>query len=275
MTENNLEFPTGSDFLQVVLDQERRCHERFNEWLPAAGIMAPKTMDALGTALSYMDRIATCWWGCKQGSHIEERLVGRATSNARAALQLLKSGYYDESLGLVRQIGETANLASLLVQSEESYERWKGASEEVIKCEFSPVRVRLRLEKLALPLPMDQETYRLLSTQSVHVNPNTSPQSHNPFSLPMLGGYFQETGSLVALNHLSGMVGWMLWLSTNLVMPPTDRQVIDDASVNLLRSIGGVNLNSAQEYFGAVRESPLFRGASEQLRQWQTQRPAQ
>ena len=251
--EKRLEFPTGSDFLKVVRDQERRCEERFDEWLPVAGIMAPKTADALGTALAYMDCIATCRWGCKQGSHTEERLVGRATSNARAALRLLRSGYYDEALGLVRQIGETANLVSLLVQSEEAYEQWKGASEELIQNAFTPVRVRLRLEQLTLPLPMDQATYRLLSTQSIHVNPNTSPQSHNPFGLPTLGGYFQDAGSLLALNHLGSMVGWMLWLAGILVKPPTDRKVIDDSSVALLRSIGGVNLNSIQGHFDEIR----------------------
>ena len=69
-----------------------------------------QTMDALGTALSYLDRMASCWWGCRQSTHIEERLVGKVASNARAALHLMRAGYYDEALGLIRQIGETANL---------------------------------------------------------------------------------------------------------------------------------------------------------------------
>ena len=132
MVEENLNVPTGGDFLRVVRDQERQCGESFDEWLPGAGVRAPQTMDALGTALSYLDRIASCWWCCRQDTHIEERLVGKATSNARAALHLLRSGYYDEALGLIRQIGETANLACLFVQSAESHEEWKGPSEEVV-----------------------------------------------------------------------------------------------------------------------------------------------
>ncbi len=259
MVEENLNVPTGGDFLRVVRDQERRCGESFDEWLPGAGVRAPQTMDALGTALSYLDRIASCWWGCRQDTHIEERLVGKATSNARAALHLLRSGYYDEALGLIRQIGETANLACLFAQSGESHEEWRGASEEVVRNGFSPMKVRLKLEKLPLPLPMDQNTYGLLSSQSVHVNPETSPQSHNPFSLPTLGGYFQEAGALLALNHLGGMVGWVLWLAVALIKPPTDRKVVVDASVALLRSIGSVNLNSVQDYFDGIRESPQFK----------------
>ena len=269
MAKENPKVPLGGDFLRVVREQECRCEESFDEWLPSAGVRAPQTMDALGTALSYLDRIASCWWGCRQDTHIEERLVGKVASNARAALHLLRAGYYDEALGLVRQIGETANLACLFVQSAESHEEWKGASEEVVRTAFSPVKVRLRLEELSLPLPMDKDTYGLLSRQSVHINPETSPQSHNPFNLPTLGGYFQEAGTLLALNHLGGMVGWVLWLAVALIKPPTDRKVVVGASLALLRSIGGVNLNSVQDYFDGIRESPQFKRDVEQLAHWQ------
>ena len=77
-----------------------------------------------------------------------------------------------------------------------------------------------KLEEFSLPLPMDKNAYGMLSRQFVHVNPKTSPQSHNPFSLPTLGGYFQEGGALPALNLLGGMVGWMLWLAVTLIEPP-------------------------------------------------------
>ena len=137
MVEEKLNVPLGGDFLRVVRDQERRCEESFDEWLPGAGLKAPQTMDALGTALSYLDRIASCWWGCRQDTHIEERLVGKAASNARAALHLLRSGYYDEALGLVRQIGETANLACLFVQSAESQQDSFGSLVKAAPLDFS------------------------------------------------------------------------------------------------------------------------------------------
>lgn len=260
LSDEQRKIPLGSEFLRLVWDQERKCKEDFDEWLPSAGIKAPKTLDALGTALSYLDRIASCWWGCREGTHIEERLVGKATSNARAALELLRSGYYDEALGMVRQIGETANLLCLFAQSPELHERWKIASEKESRTEFRPVKVRLRLEKLRLPLPMDEETYRLLSKQSVHVNPQTSPQSHNILGRPMLGGYFQEAGSLLTLNQLGSMVGWVLWLSVTLVKPSTDRSVFVEASVNLLRSIGAINMNTIENLFNEIRDSNRFKG---------------
>ena len=269
MAEGKKNLPRGNDFLSVVGEQERRCGEDFDKWLPTAGVKAPQTLDSLGTALSYLDQIASCRWGCGHVAHIEERLVGRVTSNARAALRLLRSGYYDESLGLARQIGETANLLSLFVQSKGSHEHWKNASKEEIRRDFSPARVRQWLEGLKLPLPMNKDTYGTLSGQSVHVNPSTSPQSHNPYDLPTLGGYFQKAGALVTLNHLGGMVGWVLWLAVLLIKPPTERRDIVEASVYLLRSVGGVNLHSIQDRFGEIRESLQFRRETARLTQLQ------
>ena len=269
MSEEKLNVPLASEFLKVVRGQECQCEETFQEWLPAAGIQAPKTMEALGTALAYLDCIASCWWGCRQGDHVEERLVGKVSSNARAALLTLRSGYYDESLGLVRQIGETANLLCLFMQSEELHEKWKDASENVVRNQFSPVQVRLMLEELPLPLPMDRDDYAILSRQSIHATPNTSPQSHNPFNLPTMGGHFQEAGALLALNLLGGMVGWVPWLAVTLIKPPTDRKIIIDSSVDLFRSIGRVNLNSIQDYFDEIRESTSFKEDVARLRRWQ------
>ena len=268
--EGKQDFPLGSDFLKVVRDQEHQCEEKFDEWLSFAGIKAPQTADALGTAFSYLDRISSCWWGCKEDTHINERLIGRATSNARAALQLLRAGYYDEAFGLVRQIGEIANLISLFLQSDGEYMKWRDAGERVREGEFRPVKVRLKLEELPLPLPMDEKIYKILSERSVHVTPETTPQGHhNPFGLPTLGGYFQEAGALLALNHLGGMVGWILWLGVTLIKPPTDRKVFVDASVKLLRSIGGVNINSVQDYFSEIRESSQFKRDEATLERWQ------
>ena len=255
MIDKRLSLPLGSEFLRMVRDRERQCEVISDNWLSDAGVKAPRTMDALGTALYHLDRIASCQWDCRQANHIEERLVARVTSNARAALNLLRSGYYDEALGLVRQIGETANLAILFVRCPKSHEEWKSASESVARTAFRPVVVRRRLEKLRLPLPMDQHTYGELSSQSVHVNPETSPQTYNPFNRPTMGAYFQKAGALLVLNYLAGMVGCVLWYGATLIKSSVDRKVVIDASIALLRSIGGINLNSVQEYFDTIRQS--------------------
>ena len=87
-------------------------------------------MEALGTALSYLVRVASCWRGCMQDTHNEERLVGRLASNAGAALQLLKAGYYVEAVdsglsAIPPPIGKEVPCANVLRLSIHAGERRK------------------------------------------------------------------------------------------------------------------------------------------------------
>jgi hypothetical protein len=203
--------------LKLIREQEAQCEATFEEWLSSAGVKAPQTLEALGTALSYLDRIASCWWGCQGGDHRHERLMGRAVSNARATLLLLKSGYHDEGLGLVRQMGETANLLFLFSESEESFAEWTNATESERRRNFSAVKVRLKLAELTPVMPMGEDLYHQLSGVSIHTNPNTTPQSYNPLEMPTMGGYFQGAGSLVLLNELGRLIVFILWFGSKLL----------------------------------------------------------
>lgn len=248
-------IPVGTGFLDLLRQQERTCEASFDEWLLVSGKKAPQTMEALGTALSYLDRIASCWWGCVGGDHRQERLVGRAVSNARAALLMLRAGYYDESLGLIRQIGELANLLWLFMNSDESLLGWLNAGEQDRRRSFTAVKVREKLESLEVHVPMGQELYGKLSGVSVHANPDTSPQNHNIPAIPTMGGYFQEVGALTTLNHLSVLVAFVLWFGSTLLRQPTDRSVALESSRELVRSVGGIDIERAEEYLRSVREA--------------------
>ena len=198
--------------MKLIREQEAQCEATFEEWLSSAGVKAPQTLEALGTALSYLDRIASCWWGCQGGDHRHERLMGRAVSNARATLLLLKSGYH----------GETANLLFLFSESEESFAEWTNATESERRRNFSAVKVRLKLAELTPVMPMDEDLYHQLSGVSIHTNPNTTPQSYNPLEMPTMGGYFQGAGSLVLLNELGRLIVFILWFGSKLLQQPTD-----------------------------------------------------
>lgn len=254
MTDDEMpEVPEGRDFLSLIRDQESRCGSRFDDWISAAGAKAPETFEALGTAMSYLDRIASCWWGCEGGNHSSERLVGRATSNARAALQLLRTGYYDEALGLVRQIGEAANLVALFVQRDDLYAQWQSATDKARRNRFGPGAVRNLLDKHPLPMPMEQDVYGLLSGRAVHPTPAAVPQGHNVLGVPTMGAYFQEAGALVAMNELAGRIGYLLWLATILTSPRTDRLPLRNAALRLVESVGGANLSTIDDYFNSIR----------------------
>ena len=244
MVSKDQEIPLGHDFLAAVRDQENRCGVYLDEWLPSASEQAPKTVECLGTALAYLDGIGECWWDCGGEGHSSERLVAKATSSARAALRLLRAGYYDEAFILIRQFGEVANLLCLFVHSPEWYSAWKATDEQEAWAEFKPVAVREKLGELGVPLPMDQDLYRQLSASYVHASPESAPQAHNPRSIPTMGGHFQPLGALRTVNHLGRLVGYTLWLAVKLTRPRTDQAVLTGAALQLLRSIGGVSLQS-------------------------------
>ena len=251
-------IPVGVEFLKLIREQEAQCEATFEEWLPSAGVKAPQTLKALGTALSILDRIASCWWGCRGGDHRHERLIGRAVSNARATLLLLKSGYHDEGLGLVRQIGETANLLFLFSESEESFVEWTNATESERRQNFSAVKVRLKLAELTPVVPMDQDLYRQLSGVSVHTNPDTMPQNYNPLEVPTMGGYFQEAGAVVLLNELGRLIVFILWQGSNLLQQPADIKAALIAARTLLDSVGRASIMSIHEYWDQIRGTPEF-----------------
>lgn len=272
---DHFKIPVGLDFLKLVRKLDQECEESFDDWIPEAGQKAPQTLEALGTALSYLDRIASCWWGCDGGDHQRERLLGRAVSNSRAALILLKSGYYDEALGVVRQMGELTNLLWLFMLSEEAFLEWKTATEDERRKFFKPVDVRMRIETLEAPQPMDQHLYRKLSGLSTHVEPATNPQGHNVFEIPTLGGFFQDTGALVALNHLSQLVMVALLYGATLLADREDKSVVLEAARTLGESIGGANLDSIGEHWSQIRLTPEFRAMEAQpMRQQKDRRAA-
>ena len=263
-------IPVGNDFLKAVRGQEDKCGTEFDTWILSAGVQAPETLEALGTALWYLDRLASCWWGCRGGGHDEEYLMGKAVSNATAAIRMLRAGYYDQALALIRPIGETANLIYLFTESKESRDKWLNASEAKRRQGFAYGPVLRRLKALTLPLPMDKDLYGLLSGKYTHVERGTPPQLHNPIGLSTVGGYFQKVGALVALNHLGEMVGWVLCFGAILVKPPTDQKGALSASVELLSSIGRFNLNSIEDYYDEIRKLPQSQEAEEALKQWQS-----
>lgn len=254
------EVPVGTDFLKITWGQEDNCEKKTDAWLSSdAGEKAPECLEKLGTIFSLLDCLSSCLWGCRGNDHTIEYLVGRAYSNARASVRLLKFGFYDEALLMVRAIGENANLLSLFTASVESFDQWKLAGSVERRREYSPVKVRLRLEDLKAPIPMDHQNYQRLSELSVHVGPQTIPQSHNPFGLPTLGGYFQEAGVLVVLNELAEVMAWLTALAGLVLLRAENTKVlIIEAVKGLEESIGGIKLDQIGEFWSRLRETPEF-----------------
>ena len=265
-TQNEPKIPVGTEFLNLIGEHERSTEANFEEWLLTAGVKAPQALESLGTALSCLDRIASCLWGCDGGDHLQKRLLGRVTSNARASLLLLKTGYYDEGLSLIRQIGETVNLLFLFMGCSESLDEWTVADEEDRRRNFSAVKVRIRLAELASHIPMNEDLYHRLSGLSVHANPNITPQGHNPLMVPTMGGYFQAVGALKTLNHLAKLVALVLLFGSTLLQQPADKISVLRAGRKLAESIGGIDIRTAEEYLESVRDTAEFKRVSDAVR---------
>lgn len=240
---NEAAVPEGMDFIKLVMAQERACEQETSAIQATLGERAPKCLAAIGTVLSLTDRLASCWWGCAGGSHVIEYLAGRGVASARASLRLCLHGYYDEALGLTRSIGEIANLFALFAADASALGTWQSATRRERQNDFGPAAVRRKLVALGAPQPISEERYRLLCEVATHVTPDTLPQGHNPLLLPVLGGKFQTTGYLLALNELAIPVTFVGLFSASLLKADASiRNRFAIAGRALTEAIGGINL---------------------------------
>lgn len=237
--------PEGMAFLHLIWEMEDEAERDADKCLPDMGEKAPTCMTEIGTMLSLLDRMASCWWNCKGGSHEIEYLCGRATSSARAALRLMRFGFYDESLSLCRSVGEIANLLFLFAFDKASFPQWKCSSRSKRMKNFSPSKVRARLGETGGGPPINQERYKLLSEQSVHVHPGTKPQSYNLLGVPVAGATFQEGGFLVCLNELTLALSVILFGGSLLLdIDVSLKKHITNVAHNSIKQIGRVTLDA-------------------------------
>lgn len=249
-------LPEGLEFLKLIWYQEGRCEDETDRQIPDMGIKAPQCLTNLGTVLSLLDRAASCFWGCPGSDHTIEYLTGRVYSSARASLRLIRFGFYDESLSITRSIGEIANLLFLFFNDRSAFNQWKGSTKRERMNNFSPARVRLALDALGVPLPMEANRYSELCEIATHVTPETKPQAHNLAGRPVLGGYFQEGGVLVSLNELAAAVSIATFASSKLMSLEDEiRKRIGSESLKLLRSVGAVDVIQMPQWWEKLRNN--------------------
>ena len=243
------DVPEGEDFLKLVWDREDTFESETDERIPTLGGKISACLEHLGTVLSLLDRMASCWWVCRQGDHRLEALCGRAASNTYAALRLLRFGFYDEALVLCRGLGEVANLMCLFVCDRDSFEEWKASCPRKIRRDFSPVKVRLRMENLSKPPFINEERYRLLSERAAHVHPGTKPQSHNIWGLSFARAQIQDEGFIVCLNELALSLGLITGFGANMLdLDEAIRKRIMLCAASLLEQIDGPTITEIEEY---------------------------
>lgn len=202
-TDRDTTVPEGVSFLHAVLRYAYLCESQTDQYLASESPQGPiTTHEQLGTLISLLDRASSCWWGCREGDHAAEMLVGRCCSYGLCAFKLARSGFYDESVSLSRTVGEITNLAVLFINDPGAIQEWRTADERTRRNKYCPVEVRRTLEKKNFPVPVNQLRYGQLSAKAVHLAPTIPPQMYNAERHPKPGGYFQEAGLCFCLAEI-------------------------------------------------------------------------
>ena len=252
------DVPEGHRFLQLIWSLEDECQSETDRRLPGLGKKAPECLKQIGTVLSLMDRMASCWWVCREGDHRIEYLCGRAASSARAVLRLIRLGFYDEALVLSRGLGEIANLMQLFCYDTNALDEWKNASPKKIRTDFSPVKVRLRIESASMSPAIKEGRYKLLSERAAHVHPGTTPQSHNILGMPVAGAQLQDAGILVCLNELALPLCIITTFGAKLLALDIETaKYIFSSARTLAEQIGGANITDIDDYHQQALMHPI------------------
>lgn len=156
MIENSSRsIPEGGAFLDLSARRQDACAAKSRQQIQHLAQSVQSTYENLGTLLSLLDRMASCYWGCHGKEHVIEDLVGRAVSSSRAALRLIEFGHYDDALALTRGIVEIGNLMWLFYIKPDELRDWIDISEKERRSRFSPLGVRKAIEVAGSVIPHD------------------------------------------------------------------------------------------------------------------------
>lgn len=240
-------LPRGSEFFETAARVEAQCSVDSLREIPSLGISTTACLECLGDVLAMMYEEASCFHGCPGGDHLLQRLTARVVTNSLASLRLALVGYYDESLALTRNLGEIANLLFLFAAQPDLLQSWRVADEAQRKKDFTPFKVRLKLEELGLRPPVDQSRYGLLCEVGVHLVPSVSPQMFNEHGRPSLGAKFQYEGLMCTLNELALAVAESAACVSSFPHVGERREFLQAAAEVLLNVVGSLDLKTVHK----------------------------
>ena len=103
--------------------------------------------DTLERSMNLLEYFAR-GWETEDPDDIALQLLGvRLFNGAGAAIKLLLAGYHQAAASQVREVLETSFLVDLLASDKPLIAAWRGASDQELKKRFSPLKVRLALDK--------------------------------------------------------------------------------------------------------------------------------
>jgi hypothetical protein len=252
-----MEIILTMNYLEATEKLRKECKERSENELESLGEKLPKCIDGLNELLPLLEGVACCYWSCpgKEEPHVIERIIGKAVSHTLAGMELAFTGHYDEAMGLARSVGESTNLVWLFSLNPKTFLDWQALDERKRWNKYRPAEVRRRIIGLNSPVPIDEERYSVLSTETAHIHPESMPQSYNSL-VPTLGGFYQEAGFIAAVNEIAAPISILAGTAIKLLpnLPNNKRENIHKSSLNLLKSVGSVGLKKVTKLREENRE---------------------
>ena len=209
---------------------------------------ALETFEVIPEFLEVLYKIATCGYGCKGGPHVIEYITARGYNLGIASIKLIRLGFYDESISLIRSISEIINLFGLFGMDSESLSQWYHQTERERIHEFSPSKVRKKIMKTGLEPPISREYYSKMCEVGVHVHPNTKPQGKNHVDRALVGGIVVKEQAISVLNDLATNLAWLVIMSLRNSLDKETFMKETERMNPLWDKIGSLNLETLDDY---------------------------
>jgi hypothetical protein len=212
------------------------------------------TYQSIGDMLGMFYRLSVCAYGCRGGDHQIEYMIGKAYNTGVAALKLLRLGFYDESLGLIRSLSEIANLLCLFKISPDAYDIWRAAGERERIRDFGPGKIRSKIVELNAEPPISQAYYAKLCEIGVHVTPKTRPSGYNEHELALVGGFVIPFAPIAVINDLSFNLFYCILMGASCVLPIDRFMDLTDELKEHLGKMGELSIINLEEFIKERKE---------------------
>ena len=206
----------------------------------------PDLFDALGEALSHLDRISSCVWGCEEvgDDHLERHMTARIASNARAAIKLLLGGYLGEAISIIRGMQEVANLMGLFMESESDREQFRTQSVRGRESDFSHQKVarRIRLLKggcsdlLSEYATLSEKLFREISQAFTHFTVAWSPPTLSISETAEIDELFVRAATLSCLASVAFYVSTAANFASDLFEQIDEQNAVMELNLELIEA---------------------------------------
>lgn len=208
--------------IKTLRSLERKCEVATSAYISKYATPYEASWCRYDELFRHLYLFSCCHWGCHGKEHVLEHLAGKTVTNASVATRAMFHGYYDESLALIRSIGEIANLVNLFWSDSAKIRQWIDSDERTRRTRFTPSSIRKMLEKSGKMIPFEEDHYGFLCETAVHPVPHVTPNTYGNSGQPVLGLVFQEKGFQLTF--------WNLLWATSVVCGPIAKMALLEQS---------------------------------------------